>query len=356
MNNSTSQAYDDDSIYGYKPNMGAAGFFTAIFIITTLIIIPEVCLLSKRYQTRHEQRIGNNIYVDNLPRKYIPKKLGETYIALIFGGILEIGGYIARCISVKNPDRLGPYCASVVLILIAPTLIAASIYQLFGRMLYFLDCSGMTIVPTRYHTVVFVMGDVISFWMQAAGGGMMASSSLTKIGEGIASAGLFIQIISFGIFIITEIKFTRSATIKSQLAQELIPYWKIFNLNLLVCSLLIFIRSIVKVAEFLDGWTGFIQNHEVFLFVFDAMPMFFVLLMFAVTIPIYNIFKLYDARSYVETRGGTIQYAESKFEMNDGVDISKNYLNIDPETQHQAYKSDDLHSNNSTIGEYTHHH
>lgn len=39
-------------------------------------------------------------------------------------------------------------------------------------------------------------------------------------------------------------------------------------------------RSIVRVAEFVQGFGGEIYTHEVYLFVFDAVPMALVMLIF----------------------------------------------------------------------------
>lgn len=38
-------------------------------------------------------------------------------------------------------------------------------------------------------------------------------------------------------------------------------------------SIAIFVRSIVRVVEFLQGYSGFIITHEAFLYVFDAVVM-----------------------------------------------------------------------------------
>ena len=48
---------------------------------------------------------------------------------------------------------------------------------------------------------------------------------------------------------------------------------------------LILIRNIVRVAEFVEGFNGFIILHEVFLYVFDGIPMAAVLIAFLVWYP-----------------------------------------------------------------------
>ena len=44
--------------------------------------------------------------------------------------------------------------------------------------------------------------------------------------------------------------------------------------SLYVVSILIFLRSIVRVIEYLEGDGGYIISHELFLYLFDAVPMF----------------------------------------------------------------------------------
>ena len=44
-------------------------------------------------------------------------------------------------------------------------------------------------------------------------------------------------------------------------------------ITLIVCSILIFIRSIVRVIEYLQGNHGYIISHEVFLYTLDGLMM-----------------------------------------------------------------------------------
>jgi hypothetical protein len=55
------------------------------------------------------------------------------------------------------------------LILVAPPLFAASIYMTLGRIIVKLDAEKMSLVPVRFLTKIFVVGDVISFLLQCGG-------------------------------------------------------------------------------------------------------------------------------------------------------------------------------------------
>jgi hypothetical protein len=64
---------------------------------------------------------------------------------------------------------LGPYIVQTMLILVAPPLLAASIYMTLGRIVVKIDAENKTIVPVRFLTKIFVIGDIISFLLQCGG-------------------------------------------------------------------------------------------------------------------------------------------------------------------------------------------
>ena len=55
--------------------------------------------------------------------------------------------------------------------------------------------------------------------------------------------------------------------------------------SLYAVSVLIFVRSIVRVVEFIQGFGGYTISHEVYLYVFDAMIMFFAMAVMNVVHP-----------------------------------------------------------------------
>lgn len=63
---------------------------------------------------------------------------------------------------------------------------------------------------------------------------------------------------------------------------------------------LIMIRSIVRVAEFIEGFDGQIMLHEVYLYVFDALPMFAVMVVYNIWYPSTFSKRVEKARMEVE--------------------------------------------------------
>ncbi|KAJ5183320.1 hypothetical protein N7492_000936 [Penicillium capsulatum] len=199
-------------------------------------------------------------------------------IPFLIGGILETIGYVGRLLSaLETPDfTKGPYVMQSALILIAPAFLAASIYMTLGRIIFMLDAERCSVIKLRWLTKIFVAGDVLSFLMQASGAGLMVSnSSDPSTGEHIIIGGLFVQIIFFGFFTITAVVF-QARLAKSPTAQsvELNFIWRRHMLALYVSSVLILIRSVVRVVEYLQGYDGYLMKHEAFIYVFDALLMF----------------------------------------------------------------------------------
>ena len=188
------------------------------------------------------------------------------------------------------------------LLLVAPALFAASIYIILGRIILMTDGESHSLIRRKWLTKIFVAGDVISFLLQAGGGGIQASGTMTamKIGEKIIVVGLFVQLAFFGFFVIVAGLFQArlerygpaSATVSINVSA--LP-WKRHMIALYVSSGLILVRSVFRVIEYLMGNAGYLLKHEVFLYVFDAVLMFAVMLVFNIVHP-SEITELYQQR------------------------------------------------------------
>ncbi len=116
-------------------------------------------------------------------------------------------------------------------------------------------------------------GDCIAFVIQAAGATILSSGgSNTDLGNTIIIVGLVFQIIAFGLFVVAAALFHfRMLKVPTQLAQE--RPWTKHMISLYVISMLIFIRSLVRVVEYVQGNAGTIMSHEVYIYIFDAVLM-----------------------------------------------------------------------------------
>ncbi|KAM5345677.1 hypothetical protein ACJ41O_011538 [Fusarium nematophilum] len=205
-------------------------------------------------------------------------------IPLAVGGIFEMVGYAARCKSGdESPDwTLGPYIMQAILLLVAPALFAATIYMELGRIVTMVDGEDHVLIPQKWMTKIFVTGDVLSFILQGGGGGYQSSGSLQALKDGanVIIAGLFVQLLCFGVFIVIAVAFDRSIRRSPTGRSSSGALWKKHMIALYVGSVLIMVRSVFRAVEYLQGFDGYLLSHEVYLYIFDAALMFLVMGLF----------------------------------------------------------------------------
>ncbi|KAJ0416427.1 RTA1 like protein-domain-containing protein [Aspergillus carlsbadensis] len=265
----TRQSADNDTdyqnapwaYYRYHPSEAAAILFTILFAITTFVHLYQLC--------RHRTLF---------------------FIPFVIGGFFEWVGYIGRILSSQESPNwsMGPYIQQTLLLLLAPALFAASIYMMLGRIVVLLDAEHLSIFRKKWLTKFFVAGDILSFTVQAAGGGIMASGTLSAVhnGEKIVIAGLVIQILFFGFFITTcGIFHRRVNTSPTQHAVELAGSWRKHIHVLYAANILIMIRSVFRLIEYAMGNNGYLLRREAFLYVFDGLLMFVAMVLFNVVHP-----------------------------------------------------------------------
>lgn len=194
-------------------------------------------------------------------------------------------GYSGRIWSHFDPLSIGGFVIQAILILIAPALYAASIYMILARLIRSIRAEALSFIPVRWMTRIFVTGDVISFTLQAGGGGIQSAGTLElfHLGEKIIVAGLICQILIFGFFVVTALLFHRRV-LKTPTAEancNKVP-WRRYLYVLYTTSFIILVRSIFRVVEYLQGNGGYLISHEIFLYCFDAVLMAAVMAIFLV--------------------------------------------------------------------------
>lgn len=200
---------------------------------------------------------------------------------------------------------LGPYVLQTLLLLIAPTLYAASIYMALGRIIIATDGEAYCWIRRKWLTKTFLLGDIISFVMQGAGmyklhrlgeirvqlisllstgGGIMTSGTLSAVttGENIIIVGLVVQLIFFSAFMYTSVRFhlgMRKGLSRKVLHNQ--PPWERHIHALYAASLLIFVRCAFRLVEYAQGNDGYLVSHEAYLYIFDALLMALTMAVFA---------------------------------------------------------------------------
>jgi hypothetical protein len=237
------------------------------------------------------------------------KNKTKFLIAFIIGGFLEAVGYAARAVNAHQAPNYTtiPYALQSLFILLAPSLFAASVYMILGRIIRCTDGDSRSLIRATRLTKIFVLGDVLSFFIQSAGtkifplhydffstnfftgGGLMSgakSESNLKLGENVIIVGLIVQILFFGFFIVISFVFhKRMANNPTTTALGTSIDWQRYLAVLYLASALIMFRCIYRVVEYIQGQTGFLQSHEYFAYICDAVLMILVMIIFLIYHP-----------------------------------------------------------------------
>ncbi|OJI91498.1 hypothetical protein ASPTUDRAFT_38524 [Aspergillus tubingensis CBS 134.48] len=252
----------DYKLYDYEPSVGAAIISAGLFAATSLVHLFQLI-----------------------------RRRTWCFVPFVIGGFFETFGYIARYFSAREtPDwTVKPYVGQELLLLLAPALFSASIYMILGRIIRLLDGDSHSLIRPSWLTKIFVTGDVLSFFIQSGGGGMMASAktpSKISLGNNIIVVGLIIQLVFFGFFIIVTVVFhRRMAASPTEVSLTFTPPWHTYMRILYTASVLIMVRSIYRVVEYVQGSEGVLKQSEMFLYIFDALLMFLCCVLFNVMHP-----------------------------------------------------------------------
>ncbi|GCB27409.1 protein RTA1 [Aspergillus awamori] len=268
---------DGYSLYNYKPSVAASVVFALVFGISAGLHVWQAFVKAKAW----------------------------FFTAFIIGSFMMTFGYISRAVSARDPNSLGPYISQSLLILLPPSLYAATIYMCYGRIVRCTQQPELSIIAPAKVTKLFVIGDVLAFLLQCSGGGMMAINGLGSIGEKIIVFGLVIQLLFFGFFLYVSVKF--SLRIRSSPARVPGGPWKTLLYVLYVMAALIIFRCVYRIVEFVQGHDGYLVSHEIYMYLFDTIPMLLVQLIFHKWKPYHMLYTtdtaLGGGESYVNLHG-----------------------------------------------------
>ncbi|KAL9004846.1 MAG: hypothetical protein Q9188_002365 [Gyalolechia gomerana] len=239
--------FGENDLYHYTPSLIAAIFAIVVFTILTIF---------------HTYRMFQSKLLFSLP--------------FTIGGAFELIGYVGRAIGHSDRGSLPAYILQSLLILVAPALFAATIYMTLGRTMRATGAESYSVIRVNWLTKIFVTGDILTFCMQGAGGGQMASSDQDKVklGQNVILGGLFLQIFIFACFVVVSIIFNkrlRKHPTRQSAAKGL--EWQKMMVALYVVSALILVRNIFRVVEYIGGRDGPLLRVEWPTYVFDGLLM-----------------------------------------------------------------------------------
>ncbi|OMP83170.1 Sphingoid long-chain base transporter RSB1 [Diplodia seriata] len=178
-------------------------------------------------------------------------------------------------------------------LIIAPTFWTAALYVILGRLIALSGPSSSPLTPRTY-LILFCTADVVSLVLQAIGGGMasVAASATppgdTAPGTNIMVAGIVFQMVAITVFCALFAVFLKGTMTAAATAggggskggsgtapPSLLGSSRTKTLVTGTSAAIVFIyvRSIYRTIELLQGWDGYLITHEVYFVVLDGAMM-----------------------------------------------------------------------------------
>ena len=201
------------------------------------------------------------------------------FLPLTFGCAIEIVGYIFRALSSrKDPYNIIDFVVQYFCIVTAPVFISASIYVCLSRLITWAGRHGFSKpegekrglgrwLNPKWILWGFVTCDVISTIIQVAGAALVGSKESkhesATVPNNILLAGLAFQTFAFTIFLVLLATF-RVSLAGARNMQAVVRAKDPFFAALAAASLLIYLRTIFRLAETSQGVFGYLSSHEGF--------------------------------------------------------------------------------------------
>ncbi|GME33420.1 RTA1 like protein [Neofusicoccum parvum] len=208
------------------------------------------------------------------------------FIPFILGGICETLGYCSRAWQAREPTRASPYFLQLLLLLAAPTLLSATIYVSLGRAIRSLDAASYAPLRPRHLTAICVLVDVLALASQLGGAAAQAASDAVVVAADrkAVAAGLGVQLGALALFVAAAARVhARLEAGPTDLALAL--RWRRYVWAIEGAAGAVLVRDLVRLVECGQGPRGFVAAHEMFVYVFDALPIWAVMVGMLVCYP-----------------------------------------------------------------------
>ncbi|EKD17673.1 uncharacterized protein L3040_003555 [Drepanopeziza brunnea f. sp. 'multigermtubi'] len=209
------------------------------------------------------------------------KRKAWLYTAFVCGGWMMTIGFIGRYMAANDVFASGPYIIQALFLILPPSLYAATIYMMYGRIVVFVEAPEASLIRPKWVTKIFVTGDLLAFVMQGGGGGLTASDNpdTAMMGQDILMAGLVAQLIFFCFFLLISLVFWKrmrsSPTYYSMPKYGKYSWQQLLKLLLAAAAIIIF-RCVFRIIEFSQGDDGALMKKEWYIYAGDFAPMLFV--------------------------------------------------------------------------------
>ncbi|KAG8985938.1 hypothetical protein FRB94_004803 [Tulasnella sp. JGI-2019a] len=278
-----------DSPFGYVPTLGICILFVVLFSLIGLIHL---------YQSFAYKNV----------KWWIP--------TVVTCGLVEVIGWCGRWWGSQNVWNQNPYIMQIVCTIFGPSFMTAGFFIIFVRIVGIVGSEYSRLSPKIY-TYLFVGTDVTALLIQSVGGAMAATANTpsgSQSGAHVMVGGIILQMISITVYAITSVEYfwrvykekpfrapqdeninlsSRASTsspystlkLKGRGLARLTPNVKKMVMALIVATVLIYIRSIYRTAELLDGWGGPVITNQTLFNLLDGVPVFLAMVTLSVFHP-----------------------------------------------------------------------
>ncbi|KAJ1734407.1 hypothetical protein H4217_003473 [Coemansia sp. RSA 1939] len=205
----------------------------------------------------------------------------------------EMLGYIFRSVCVTD-TTFAMYVVMTLFLLLPPNALALFNYKTVGEIIRQNNISNERVrsrnksgwrfwLRPRFVSWFYFSSDLFSIAMQGAGGGMLTSWDTRDAGNSIVLVGLSVQLFFFACFTVTAVYVWRSPDyVVYQGPRDRSPAAakRKVMICILVTTVLLYLRSIYRIAEFADGYGGKIYSSEWAFYVFDTIIVFLAFLVY----------------------------------------------------------------------------
>ena len=199
------------------------------------------------------------------------------------GLLLEVVGYSGRIWYTLNDTSRSAYVMELVCITVAPCFLMAGIYNIFAQLVLVYGTQYSYLKPKLYSTI-FIICDVLSIFIQGAGGGISSGSRVNSVstGSNVMIVGLAFQVATMSVFqllwysfivkIIKEKKQFGDSNFNPNFSHvRLRKYSNCFFVAISVSVLLIYVRSIYRLIETAEGWSSKIATKEIYFDILEGL-------------------------------------------------------------------------------------
>jgi hypothetical protein len=134
--------------------------------------------------------------------------------------------------------------------------------MILGRLILRTESASYSVIRATWVTKIFVTGDILCFFIQSGGGGMLVQAKDAggfKMGENIILGGLILQILIFGLFVVVASIWHRKMNAQPTAAATQVP-WKKYIWFLYATSLCITARNLCRVIEYAMGQASLLPH------------------------------------------------------------------------------------------------